>query len=247
MRVRTKVGVAVGIIAIVVAATVIGLIWWLRKQRQYQHIGKKGSTRSGSGSDTLPPTLVADASYETLVADSYAYLDRDLASKGWKRNTTPHADEKLHANLRQLYYAVYSAGMSKRCEAEKAAMRRKICTIAGMWKMQLGTRYQVREILGARARDWTKDKVTYVRQMDALWAWTYAQYFPPRVIEPLFRADIEETAHMEVMIDALRRDDIAGFDREYPAYHRKNMTKYKLLALHPRVVNTIIAALRSKA
>lgn len=161
---------------------------------------------------------------QTLLDDSMAHLNDFLAARGWTVHTIPD-DSLLEAEMRALR-SIYEDGASEACR-EHTGTRASVCSLVGVWRMQLGTKAMVRDVLGART-SWSTERLDEVRRKDALWAWVYSRYYGERAHD-LFLADLYETVLMQSIVAGLRRGDETVLDRLYGAYSQQNRRKYVLL------------------
>lgn len=186
---------------------------------------------------------------EELYRDSFAHLKKSLWDKHeWDAETFPKK-KKLNPILKDLK-SIYSDGATSKSKKKTSKFKAKVDAVAGVLKMQIGTKSQVKEVFERRANDWDDEKVDQIRRKDALWAWVYSRYFYRRTScisneddksMELFDSDMRETVLMQVMVDSLRGDGKL-FDKLFHAYHAANMQKYQLMALdHPGLFRVIKA------
>jgi len=162
---------------------------------------------------------------QTLLDDSMAHLQDYLAARGWTVDTIPD-DQALQTEMRALK-SIYEDGASEACR-EHTGTRASVCSLVGVWKMQLGTKAMVRDILGTRT-SWSTERLDKVRRKDALWAWVYSRYYGAERAHDLFLADVYETVLMQTIAAGLKRGDETVLDRLYGAYSQQNRRKYVLL------------------
>lgn len=165
----------------------------------------------------------------TLLDDSMAYLREYLSKRGWSIDTIP--DDRLIREEMARLRSIYEDGASDACK-EYTGIRASICSLVGVWKMQLGTKAMVKDVLGART-SWSTDRLNQVRRKDALWAWVYSRYYGPKRAHDLFLSDLYETVLMQTIVAGLSENDETVLDRLYDHYSRENKRKYAILTCDP--------------
>lgn len=205
--------------------------------------------------DCLAATAAAEADpeYLALYQASGNYARAWAEARGYHYDGDPPSGSSLDAALNELA-SIYSDGASTAC-SQYSGVQADACALIGVWEMQLGTRDQVLEVLRARARDWTAQRLTDVREKDALWSWTYSRYFYRDWISwvlgrtgyanRLYLADNRETAMMELIVRSLQRDlaDTSKLDQLYNAYRCANLEKYELMIIEPAGAAAAVAAI----
>ena len=196
-------------LVVVVGLLVVAIVMYLRSCR----IGKRDDARLLSLLDAR------------LLEDSLAHLDEYLASKGWDRDTIPD-DARVREEMDQLR-SIYEDVASETCTTYTGPAA-QACSLVGVWKMQLGTKDMVRDVLTARTT-WSTERLDEVRRKDALWAWVYSRYYGSKRGNDLFLSDLYETILMQTIVNGLRQGNSAVFDALYELYRNENKRKYTLL------------------